>query len=794
MASRIITSPGVEIRERDLSLRVATPVGTNVLVPGFAPQGPTGEPILVTTISEFEQIFGQPATAAERYLYYSMKEAVNSPANVWCVRIPYGGEEGIGWTNSYSALFYPMSGTATGWQIGIPKNVTLNLDDYTNLLRGDFEWGGLVQETQTVNTLVNTVSVNVFPQSLSAEGLAWALANDSDGSVSFALSASGTYATSVVLLTSVVTTTVATQQPVYVPTDGPEGLFSKDENGVIHTNAGFFIVNTLQTSINEVGEGYYIGVATNKSARSGIEDFNSIGRMTSLNAISAEPGSTNYFNIPSSRLEFSLSSTKAQSDSGVTSISETLEKAGFRAFDTDEYQDHLAFVVYRIRRSLADAGLLALASIEKYIGSLDINRKMASPTGGVLENAFIEDIVNAGSGSIKVNVNPVVSRYGWTSGSSSPVKEVVVATEAKSLYPVGVYAPNTLAVEQSKQIGNVPAKLSRALQLASNSETYTIDVIIDAGLSTIHSVTNDQYEDGLGNFNDEVYADLEHEAFPGKGTVRENWQAVASELIYFAEGARKDCIAVIDPHRTNFVVGKGTKVMDIQTNNFTDHIYTPLKNCFDTLDSNYATAYANWIKVNDNFTSKKFWLPFSGYAAAVIARSDAATNAWGAPAGFARGGFNALDIAFNPNQKQRDRLYDIPVNPVIFFSGDGYAVYGQKTLQNRPTAFDRLNVRRLFLSLERSVAKTIRYFVFEPNTTSTRTRIVSTLAPAFNYAKNTDGLFDYLIVCDERNNTPTNVDNGEIVVDIYIKPVRTAEFILVNFIATRTGQEFSEVI
>jgi phage tail sheath protein FI len=134
------------------------------------------------------------------------------------------------------------------------------------------------------------------------------------------------------------------------------------------------------------------------------------------------------------------------------------------------------------------------------------------------------------------------------------------------------------------------------------------------------------------------------------------------------------------------------------------------------------------------------------------------------------------------------------VNPVVFFAGDGYAIYGQKTLQNRPTAFDRLNVRRLFLALERAVSKTIRYFVFEPNTSITRNRILSTLSPIFNYAKNTEGLYDYVIVCDERNNSPDTIDNGELVVDIYIKPVRTAEFILVNFIATRTGQNFSELI
>ena len=131
---------------------------------------------------------------------------------------------------------------------------------------------------------------------------------------------------------------------------------------------------------------------------------------------------------------------------------------------------------------------------------------------------------------------------------------------------------------------------------------------------------------------------------------------------------------------------------------------------------------------------------------------------------------------------------------MCFFTGDGYVVMGQKTLQVKQTAFDRINVRRLFLSLERAVSKTLKYFVFEPNTEFTRTRIVNTITPIFEFAKNTQGLYDYLIVADSRNNTPDTIDNNELIVDIYIKPVRTAEFILVNFIATRTGQNFAELI
>jgi len=195
------------------------------------------------------------------------------------------------------------------------------------------------------------------------------------------------------------------------------------------------------------------------------------------------------------------------------------------------------------------------------------------------------------------------------------------------------------------------------------------------------------------------------------------------------------------------------------------------------------------------FTGQNVWQPFSGYAAAMITSSDANNYFWTAPAGLNRGIITGIsDIGINPLQKQRDLLYNISLNPLVYFPGEGYVVMGQKTLQTTPTAFDRINVRRLFLYLEKAVNQTVKFFVFEPNTTFTRSRIVNTITPIFEKAKTTQGLYDYLIVCNATNNTPTVIDDNTLVVDIYIKPVRTAEFILVNFYATKTSQNFNELV
>ena len=178
-----------------------------------------------------------------------------------------------------------------------------------------------------------------------------------------------------------------------------------------------------------------------------------------------------------------------------------------------------------------------------------------------------------------------------------------------------------------------------------------------------------------------------------------------------------------------------------------------------------------------------------------MAATDSNYQPWFAPAGFTRGVVNGVtDIALYPNQKQRDVLYKNNLNPIAFFPNEGYVVYGQKTMSKLPSAFDRINVRRLFLTLENQTNRVVRNYVFEPNTLFTRTQVKNVLSPIFDNAKNTSGLYDYLLICDERNNTPTVIDDNSLVVDIYIKPVRTAEFVLVNFYATRTNQNFSEIV
>lgn len=543
-------------------------------------------------------------------------------------------------------------------------------------------------------------------------------------------------------------------------------------------NAGIVVLNTAQTTINEGYEGYYVAFTDNQDIGPGT-DFTSINTLRSLSANQA------FVTVPTTRLSFALSGTKESLGTG--SISEVIEGIPTYDFGSSYYKDSLIMTVFKVRSSIYESGTLASSLAESYIGSLDPNKKTVAGTG--VQTYFLEDLVNNSSRNVKVFVNPNISkRTNWTSLSTiDPSTSVRVNSDNRALYSVGTFVPTYTVT--NKYVGNINTKLQRALTLVESPELIDIDVVVDGGLSTISAVVSSEIE-----FDDTVFVSTASLSSSSSEYVT-RWRNVFNTFNNFTQNVRKDCVFISDPFRYIFVNGADTKTSSLKDFNFSTNIYTPLKTAFSGLESNYAATYGNWVKVYDQYSDKRVWIPTSGFAAAAFARTDAAAQPWIAPAGLTRGVINnVVDIAFNPNQKQRDFLYPISINPVVFFNTDGFVIFGQKTLQTKPSAFDRINVRRLFLSLEKAVQRSLRFFVFEPNSEFTRTRLKNSITPIFELAKNTEGLYDYLIVCDERNNTQDSIDRNELNVDIYIKPVRAAEFILVNFIATRTGQNFQELI
>jgi len=261
-------------------------------------------------------------------------------------------------------------------------------------------------------------------------------------------------------------------------------------------------------------------------------------------------------------------------------------------------------------------------------------------------------------------------------------------------------------------------------------------------------------------------------------------QAKANALISIAE-ERKDCIACISPHKAGVVNVTNT---DSQTSNIIS-FFDPL------VSSSYAVFDSGYKYMFDRFNNEFRYVPLNGDIAGLMARTSINNYPWFSPAGASRGTINnAVKLAYNPTQSQRDLLYTKRINPIIFSPGSGIILFGDKTALSYSSAFDRINVRRLFLTLEASIERAARTQLFEFNDTITRTNFLNIVEPYLRDVKAKRGVTDYKVICDESNNTPDVIDANQFKADIYIKPARSINFIGLTFVANRTGVSFEEVV
>lgn len=819
MSTRTITSPGIQIAEIDQSTIARNSAGTNVFMTGFASQGPTDEVVNIGSVSEFESTFGTPTNSAERYLYHSARQVlVQSPANLKITRMAYGSGAGIGFANSYSALVFPVKGFTT------VISPVLSANSYS----------------------VTATPVSQPPNTPSFDFSLFTFDNASNGTSNYHyytiapnlsgyynLSINGTTSSYGVLFNN---NTVVGQSTSYTDSSYKDAdffeiqepssiLLSEGEyQDVVSNNVawydsysavnisevdtlmygGIVVVNPTKVSVDNLHQGYYIALADNSENNPG-SDFKAVTGVKAVNAIEDSSQTFNY--VPSNRLNFSLSSSHLSYSNSISRIIEQYP-TGYD-FASSYYKDSLTLMSFKLRTSIyaQDTVTLDYTVQEGYTGSLYINKTQNNPNGGAPISYSLEKI-SAGSKSsdLKVVVNPFISSTGnWVASDGLPNKTVRMSAAARNLYSLGVFVSQTDST--SDDLGNVPLKLQRILNRLDDMDEE-IDIVPEAGLGTIWvnaaakkaaEYPNDT-SDGNYYFDEKYPISSSHiqalksQTNGGESILKQNYHSIIQQFYTFAEKTRMDHMFIADPLRCVFVNGPDFKTTKVSGYNFSLDVYWPLKNLFGDISTSYGATYGNWIKYNDVYSNQMVWLPTSGYVAADIALSSAINFPWSAPAGFNRGVLtNVTDLAINPTQKQRDLLYRININPIAFFTGEGYVIYGQKTLLNKPSAFDRINVRRLFLTLEKVTKNLLKYYVFEPNTFATRARLINALAPIFNQAKANDGLYDYRIICDERNNTPDVIDNNELKVAIYIQAVRTAEFILADFIGTRTGVNFNEI-
>ena len=260
-------------------------------------------------------------------------------------------------------------------------------------------------------------------------------------------------------------------------------------------------------------------------------------------------------------------------------------------------------------------------------------------------------------------------------------------------------------------------------------------------------------------------------------------QTIANYLIDNIAEVRKDCVVFISPLRSDVVNNYGNEVDDC----------VDFRNTLTS--SSYAVMDCNWKYQFDKYSDIYRWIPLNGDIAGLCARTDQDRDPWYSPGGLNRGVIkNVVKLAWNPNKTDRDGLYVKGINPVVTFPGEGTILFGDKTLLARPSAFDRINVRRLFIVLEKAIARAARSSLFEFNDTFTRAQFVNLVEPFLRDVQGRRGIYDFRVVCDETNNTGEVIDRNEFIGDIYIKPARSINFIQLNFVAVRTGVSFDEVV
>jgi len=435
-------------------------------------------------------------------------------------------------------------------------------------------------------------------------------------------------------------------------------------------------------------------------------------------------------------------------------------KPGTSSFarDRSAFSDEMHIVVYDDDGSVSG---ISASILEKHTGiskAKDAISAVNSP-----QRIFWKDYMATYSDYLYVGDNP-------SDGSGN---EDVVQT--------GFESGSFTGISTSDGLWNQPAQGVRFS--AIGNVTYTLqggaDYTPSGGIvATLGSLIN-----GYRIFNNKEEVAVDYLIMgPGLNNKFES-QAKAQELISIAN-ARQDCIAVISPHRADVVDITNS---DTQTDNVIEFFSPLLSSSYAIFDSGYKYTY-------DRFNNRFRYIPCNADVAGLCVRTSIQAYPWFSPAGQQRGTINsAIKLAYNPNKAQRDQLYPLRINSIINKPGIGIILFGDKTALGYASAFDRINVRRLFLTVEQALARSAEAQLFELNDEITRANFVNIVEPYLREIQAKRGLYGFLVVCDTTNNTPDVIDNNEFRADIYLKPAKSINYVTLTFVATRTGISFEEV-
>ena len=400
-------------------------------------------------------------------------------------------------------------------------------------------------------------------------------------------------------------------------------------------------------------------------------------------------------------------------------------------------------------------------------------------------------VTAAGSTAVDQVSVVVVDEDGQITGNAGTILEVFQnlsrATDAKNSdgstnYYKTVINDNSQYIWYANDRSGSASNTALLVSNSSSTTPYTKSLVGGRDGLSETAITNPSLASAYDVFGDPTTVDVSL-VMAGKTIGGTNGEQSANYLIDNVAEKRKDCVVFVSPQLADVLNNQGSEASSVVQ--FRGSVRN---SSYAVIDSGYKYQYD---KYNDVYR----WVPLNGDIAGLTARSDLIRDPWFSPAGFNRGQIkNVVKLAYNPSKGDRDTLYKNDINPVVTFPGQGTVLYGDKTALGRPSAFDRINVRRLFIVLEKTIATAAESMLFEFNDEFTRSQFKNLIEPYLRDVQGRRGIYDFKVVCDESNNTQEVVDSNRFVGDIYIKPAKSINFIQLNFVAVRSGVEFNEVV
>lgn len=803
-----LVSPGVNVREVDLTIggisQAAQQVGAFC---GPFQKGPVNEPVLVETEQDLLKYFGKPQTLDGQNEYWLAASSYLSYGGVLrVVRVDSAAVDRL------TSAHVGVSGTVT--------NLTIkNKEDYLTNYADDTDWyfaaknpGSWANNLKVcmIDNAADQIITGINTQFSTIVGLATAF---SISNVTIGVTTSiitGINTSGLTLNTLVQTDNQANGIARTLITNissangGTITIATPSTNtGIVTTSLRFGSQTTFQTP-NQIQVGYAVTQILNKTS---VDGTNVVLYQGLLRGLVTQVGNGQVSIRVTDRIDTTGQSYPVEyknpgSSSGLNAFSFDTTTADTYYFSTSggspvAYDtDDLAVVDWYDQQTLGTQNSLiywkniaqkpgtsqyALERSSKYdelhIVVIDDTGSVTGTSGNLLEK-FISL-----SKAVDARISPSESVYYKTyiegksnyiyagadhSGSASSLVAVPGSTTTFGL---------TSGVWSTEAQGKIYNSLGRKAYSLSAGTDYNAN-------GSGYNVTSADIISGYSLFQNQSEYEINYLINgPSASTIFES-QAKANALIAIAE-SRKDCIAVISPHRDGVVNVTNPQT---QTENVIE-FFEPLTS------SSYAVFDSGYKYMFDRFNSKFVYIPCNSDIAGIMARTSIENYSWFSPAGSSRGALNnVVKLAYNPSPAQRDALYTRRINPIISSPGSGFILFGDKTALGYASAFDRINVRNLFLTIEKSIERAARAQLFEFNDTVTRANFINIVEPYLRDVKGKRGITDFLVIADETNNTPDVIDSNQFRADIYIKPARSINFIGLNFVATRSGVSFSEIV